>query len=53
MISERAAIDKALKTKIQIQQQMLALTVSSQGAIIDLFFRGSIKTGTILDKSSS
>ncbi|MCC6468558.1 MAG: hypothetical protein IT563_09565 [Alphaproteobacteria bacterium] len=50
MITERTAADKALKTKVQIQQQMLSLTVSSQGAIIDLFFRGSIKTGTILDQ---
>jgi len=50
IISERAAADKALKTRVQIQQQILSLTVSSQGAMVDLFFRGSIKTGTILDR---
>lgn len=49
MIDERGAADKALKTKIQIQQQMLALTVNSSGAMVDLFFRGDIKTGSILD----
>lgn len=53
MISEKAAADKALRTRIQIQQQMLALTVGSQGAMVDLFFRGNIKTGTILDKKGS
>ncbi|MBL8706137.1 MAG: hypothetical protein JNM30_14905 [Rhodospirillales bacterium] len=49
MISEKAAADKALKAKIQIQQNMLALTVGSSGAMVDLFFRGTIKTGSILD----
>ena len=28
---------------------MLALTVGSSGAMVDLFFRGTIKTGSILD----
>ncbi len=50
MISEKAAADKALKTKIQIQQNALALTVGSQGAMVDLFFRGTIKTGSIMDR---
>lgn len=49
MISEKTAADKALKAKIQIQQNMLALTVGSSGAMVDLFFRGTIKTGSILD----
>jgi hypothetical protein len=53
MITEKTAADRALKTRVQIQQQMLSLTVGSQGAMVDLFFRGSIKTGTILDKKSS
>lgn len=50
MISEKAASDKALKAKIQIQQNMLALTVGSSGAMVDLFFRGTIKTGSIMDR---
>jgi len=50
MIDEKTAADKALKTRIQIQQNMLALTVGSSSAMVDLFFRGTIKTGSILDK---
>ena len=47
MISEKAATDKALKAKIQIQQNMLALTVGSSGAMVDLLIRGTKKDGRI------
>jgi hypothetical protein len=52
MITERTAADKALKTKVLLQQQALSLTVGSQGAMVDLFFRGTIKTGTIFDRTN-
>lgn len=50
MIKEKTAADTALKLKIQIQQNALALTVGSQSAMVDLFFRGAIKTGSIMDR---
>jgi hypothetical protein len=50
MIDEKAASDAALKAKVQIQQNALALTVGSQSAMVDLFFRGDIKTGSIMDR---
>ncbi len=50
MISEKTAADTALKAKIQIQQNALALTIGSQSAMVDMFFRGNIKTDSIMDR---
>ena len=50
MSKEKAASDRALRTRVQLQQQALSLTVSSAGAMVDMFFRGSITTGSVVDR---
>lgn len=47
---EKAASDAALRTRVQLQQQALSLSLGSSGALIDMFFRDSVKTGSILDR---
>jgi len=49
-INEKTARDKALKLRVQLQQQALQGTLAAAGAQVDLFFRGAIKTGSILDQ---
>jgi hypothetical protein len=50
MTDEKAARDKALRTRVQLQQQAMSLSLGSAGAMVDMFFRDSIKTGSILDR---
>jgi len=47
---EKAASDAALRTKVQFQQQALQYSLGTSGALIDMFFRDSVTTGSVLDK---
>lgn len=50
MVDEKAASDKALRTRVELQQQALSLSLGSAGAMVDMFFRDAVKTGSILDR---
>jgi hypothetical protein len=50
LTEEKAASDAALRTRVQLQQQSLSMSLGTSGALIDMFFRDSVKTGSLLDK---